>query len=237
MRRTIPSGRTRCAPSSVLTDTNRNQRGPVDLERDLCPSLIRLAQRYLEACRGNRPMTAVLERVWRRFYAETDPLVRSVVRVCRKTGDEREDRVQEGWAEIIVRLPGYHHDPERGPFRNWVFVLVRNALIKRRRGEGTRPMESLPPEIGWLEGRESDPSTNLDRFDRCLRVRRALVTSQALIGPVAYRIVILHYVASLTQDEVANRLGLTAGQVRGHLDRSRPKIRSWFERAIDSIEL
>jgi RNA polymerase sigma factor (sigma-70 family) len=225
MRRTIPSGRTRCAPSSVLTDTNQNQRGPIDRERDLRPSLIRLAQRYLEACRGNRPMTAVLERVWRRFYSQTDTLVRAAARACHAGRCPLDDCVQEAWQELVAFLPGYRHDPERGRFRDWVFVLVKRTLIRLERRERAWVFEPLPEGEGW-PGREPDPATSLDRGEIRESVLHSLTMLRGRVSRMTYHVVVLRFGAEQSKSEVADRLALSLEQVRGHVDRARARLRA-----------
>jgi hypothetical protein len=69
MKRPMPSGRSPGPGGGADCD--------VSLE------LIRLAQLYLGTCRTGGVMCPLLERAWRRFYAETDTMVHAAARSCR----------------------------------------------------------------------------------------------------------------------------------------------------------
>jgi RNA polymerase sigma factor (sigma-70 family) len=211
MKRPIPSGR---SP------------GPGgDANRDESLGMVRLAQFYLETCRTKKPICPLIERAWLRFYSETDELVRAAARSCHIDSSRLDDCVQEAWREILAFLPGYRHDPARGRFRNWIFVLVRRTLIRHKRRERGWVFETLPEGDEW-PGREPDPARSLDRVEMRKSLIHSLTVLRVRVSRMGYHVVVLHHVAEQSESEVADRLALSPGQVRGYLDRARARLRA-----------
>jgi DNA-directed RNA polymerase specialized sigma24 family protein len=228
MRRTLGPGRSSPGSSSSSQGKVERDGSTAVRGRDVDPVLIRLAQLHLECCRTGRATCPLLDGAWRRFREEVDAIIVASGRARRIAKAAMEDHRQDSWREIFVCLPGYRHDPCLGRFRDWVFVLASRTLARLERRAGGRRLEPLPDGDAW-EGREPDPGDSLDRVE----LRRALIRSLAILrrraGCTAYFVVVLRLVGGHTEAEVGDRLGLSSGQVRGHLDRARPRLRASLE--------
>lgn len=180
------------------------------------------AQSYL-ASRGTRPPPAGLAEAWGDFFLAVEPTVRSLARGAARAGMDRDDAEQEAWVALIAKLPGYRHDPARGTFLAWAAVVVRHALANsgRRRARHAAAAGRRAEVV-------EDPAERIEQAELRQRVLRALAAFRARSGPTPYRVVVLHWVDGLTIDQVAARLGLSHGQVVGHLNRSVPRLRACF---------
>lgn len=223
MRRTTLSAHGSRATAPPTTGP-RPVRPPAD---DIDMRLIGPVQVYLELRRMGVTPGPTLERAWAAFFGAANPVVLAAARAGRGTRADLADGIQEAWREIITCLPAYRHDPARGLLRDWLFVLARRAWTRMRRGGGHRPLMPLPPgAVDDIEGRPSDPSAMIERAERREQVGRRLLAFRDQAGPVEFWVVLLHWVGGGTTAQVAARLGLTDGQVRGHLARARPKLRA-----------
>jgi RNA polymerase sigma-70 factor, ECF subfamily len=99
----------------------------------------------------------------------------------------------------------------RGTPRAWIWVIARNqaALLLRRRGPATAPLEEAPP-------------SGLDPADAA--IARAGLTA-ALDGPEG-RVLRLMYVEDRPAAEVAALLGVPAGTVKSRAHRARRRLRA-----------
>jgi RNA polymerase sigma-70 factor (ECF subfamily) len=143
------------------------------------------------------------EAVYRQHFASVFRLAVSVV----GRRDVAEDLTAEAFLELHRHFAGIH----LGDLPAWLFVVVRNRARDHWRRERVReryarwlastPPPPVRPPAGptWLR---DEGLTSVQRV--CLE---------------------LHYVWGYTVDEVAARLGLTPGQVKGHLQRARQHLR------------
>lgn len=106
---------------------------------------------------------------------------------------------------VMTRLwrLAHRYDPERGSVRTWVFTIARSTAVDlyRRRPRDT-PSDDLP---------EAD-----EREDELEALLRAEVVRAALdrLGADHREVLELAYFRSLTQAEIAERLGLPLGTVK-----------------------
>jgi RNA polymerase sigma-70 factor (ECF subfamily) len=143
------------------------------------------------------------ETVYRQHFGAVFRLAVSVV----GRRDVAEDLVAEAFLELHKHFAKIHVDE----LPAWLFVVVRNKARDNWRREkvrerharwlASRPPSTVRPPAGpmWL------------RSDRLAPVQRVCLE--------------LHYAWGYTVDEVAGRLGLTSGQVKGHLQRARQQLR------------
>jgi len=143
------------------------------------------------------------ETVYRQHFASVLRLAVSVV--------GRRDVAEDLTAEAFLELHKHFERIRTDELPAWLFVVVRNRARdfwrrekvrdRHARWVASRPEPSAPPPAGpmWL------------RSERLSPVQRVCLE--------------LHYAWGYTTEEAAERLGLTAGQVKGHLQRARQLLR------------
>jgi len=127
---------------------------------------------------------------------------------------EAEDLVQETYARAL----GSAHQFDAGSnLRAWLFRILRNAFIDRRRRSQREELEADVEPAGRPSG-----ELQLDQI-------RALVTEDVSAAvhalPEAFRTVILLDLEGMTEGEVATVLGCAAGTVKSRLSRARAALR------------
>lgn len=141
--------------------------------------------------------------------ARAPQLLRSAWLLC---GDRHlaEDLVQETLAKIYVRLARLDN-----PAAYAQTTLVRTYLsLRRRRSSTEQPYADLP-----------DRAVDGNGVELRVLLGEALET----LTPLDRAVVVLRYLEDLSADEVAERLGLSAGAVRNRSMRAlaRMRERSW----------
>jgi RNA polymerase sigma-70 factor (ECF subfamily) len=141
-------------------------------------------------------------------------------RVCRRTA-MAEEIVQEAFLSMWRSRGRY--DPDRGSVRAWVLRVVRNRAIDALRRAPTLAGE-LTPDHERLPAHELTEAVVVAR-DESQQVRRAL---EAL--PSEQRQAIeLAFFGGLTHGEIAERLRLPAGTVKGRIRLGMQKLRGVLE--------
>jgi len=110
--------------------------------------------------------------------------------------------------------------PERGSVRTWLLAIARNAAIDRYRRSGSKRAQERPLEEG---AERSDPAAEavLERAVRSERVRVAL----AQLPPEQRTVIALSFYGGYAQSEIASRLGLPLGTVKGRARLAMAKLR------------
>ena len=117
-------------------------------------------------------------------------------------GGLAEDLVQETFVRLWRSSPRF--DPDRGSVRTFVFTLARRAAVdlwRRRRG------------LSATAGGGPEQAVDDDSFDELLlslELRAALDE----LTPKHRQVLELHYHADLTQQQIADRLGIPLGTVK-----------------------
>ncbi len=112
---------------------------------------------------------------------------------------EAEDAVQETFVQIWTRPQAY--DPERGEVASWIRIIARSRALDRLRRQ--RPTVPLAGEVAL-------PSP---RIDEALFMRQAL----AGLTPDQRQVIELSYYQGMTQAEIARRLAVPLGTVKGRV--------------------
>jgi RNA polymerase sigma-70 factor (ECF subfamily) len=134
-----------------------------------------------------------------------------------------EDVVQDVMTSVWRKPERF--DPERGGFRTWFLTLVRNRSIDVLRGKEKRehretqlPVQARPASVA------SDPwqavSLSLER--------KALREALDSIPADQRHIIELAYFGGYTQSEIAERLQLPLGTVKGRLRLGLEKLHSYL---------
>lgn len=116
-------------------------------------------------------------------------------------------------------------------FRGWLFAIAdhrlhdladHHATQKRHTPGGEVPLSGV---VEQLRATRTGPATAAEREERRVRLHEAL---QGL-EQAEREAILLHHFHGLTQDEVAERLGVSTKQVRGLLVRARYRLGSALE--------
>ena len=143
------------------------------------------------------------EAVYRQHFASVFRLAMSVV--------GRRDVAEDLTAEAFLELHRHFAGIDLAELPAWLFVVVRNRARDHWRRERVRDRHAR-----WLA---SAPPPTVKPQSGPLWLRDERLT------PVQRVCLELHYVWGYTVDEVAARLALTPGQVKGQLQRARQYLR------------
>src|SRR5690606_31936428 len=158
---------------------------------------------------GTRPPTTGID-LDGLFRAHATPLLRLAVVL---TGDQRlaEDLVQDAF----VRL----HRAGARPATGSELAYLRRTVVNLSHGHHRRlrVARSHPPDPPRVEVAAEVDAVRHDGQRRVLAAVRALPRRQR-------DCVVLHYSADLTDAEIADALGITAGSVKTHLHRARAAL-------------
>ncbi|MDQ3644518.1 MAG: sigma-70 family RNA polymerase sigma factor [Actinomycetota bacterium] len=138
-----------------------------------------------------------------------------------------EDVVQEAFLSVWRAAKRY--DPGRGPVRPWLLGIVRNRSIDELRRLGVHERRRVEAE--GLEDRfAARDSTDGEvlRADQSTSVRRAL----AALPEDQRRVLELAYFNGWTQTQIADRLGLPLGTVKGRARLALDKLRSALDPSL-----
>ncbi len=140
--------------------------------------------------------------------------------VCHDSGNA-EEAVQEGFLSIWRGRAGYR-PRAAGSFRGWAMETVRNRAIDshRRQGAAKRPRLSAVPVSELPEASASPLEEVIERGERDVLhgLLERLPESQAeVIG--------LAFFGGMTHTEIADRLELPAGTVKGRMRLGMEKLR------------
>lgn len=138
------------------------------------------------------------------------------------TEEDAEDLAEEVFISVYRNL--HNFDPGRAKIETWIFVIAKNRLKNYYRDKKVHL--SLDDENSYNE--PVDPVTP----DDCLYMeeKRNLVTRLlATLQPIDRQIVILSYYKEMTSDQIAEVVGLTAGNVRVRLSRALKAMRARAE--------
>ena len=129
-----------------------------------------------------------------------------------------------GWRSS-VRSSRVAGTARRGRLEDWLFVVVRNRAITlfRRQCRAENGLVDLPLDAMACSPAE-DPSVRFDRVCNIESIQAALTLLEQRTSPVTYSVFFLRQLRELSVDDVAQRLGLTCGQVRVYDHRARRKL-------------
>jgi RNA polymerase sigma-70 factor, ECF subfamily len=162
------------------------------------------------------------ERAMRALWARHAPHVDAVVR--RMVGGDHDlaaDVAQEVWIQIFRALPGYRADSQ---FSTWAHRIAvnrtLNALRKRNRLAGVET--------------EVEEHTVAIEPDHDRSFLAASIEAAAMqLAPGARMVFVLHDVEGYTHEEIAERLGITAGGSKSQLFKARAKLRRLLSHLMD----
>ena len=138
----------------------------------------------------------------------------------RSLGDRQlaEDCVQEVFVTAWRSAGSY--DPRRASISTWLFAIARNKTVDAHRRRSRRPPEPLPAR--WPNDESPDAAEVVAAGDQGERVASA----RAELPPQQLEAVSLAYFDGLTQAEIAARLGVPLGTVKGRLRLALDRLRT-----------
>jgi RNA polymerase sigma-70 factor (ECF subfamily) len=137
------------------------------------------------------------------------------------TGSLREEAVQDGFFSIWKSRAGYR--PQRGSFKVWSMRIVRNRAIDSFRGAESRPglADAVPGEDSTTVDVAGLPLSIVTADFERMRLFEAL---RRLPEPQA-EVIVLSFYGDLSQSEIALRLGVPTGTVKGRMRLGLEKLR------------
>lgn len=130
-----------------------------------------------------------------------------------------EEVAQDAFERVWREARSYR--AERGSPRTWLLAIARNAAIDRFRRSGGRVARERPLDES---AERPDPAAEdlLDRAVRSDRVRRALDG----LPPEQREVIALSFYGGYAQSEIAARLGVPLGTVKGRARLALAKLRT-----------
>jgi RNA polymerase sigma-70 factor, ECF subfamily len=156
------------------------------------------------------------EEIYRRYSSRALGLARVI---CRGS-NRAEEATQDGFVSVWRSRESY--DPDRGTVRAWLLMVIRNRSIDLMRQQGS--VDSRLCEGSELEYLPAPGSVveEVEREHEAAQLRNSL---QKL--PMSQREVIaLAYFGGLSHTEIATRLELPVGTVKGRMRLALLKVRS-----------
>ena len=138
----------------------------------------------------------------------------------RTLGDRQlaEDCVQEVF--VTAWRSAGRFDPRRASVSTWLFAIARNKTVDALRRRARRPADPLPDR--WPADEAPDAAELVVAGDQGARVASAL----AELPPQQLEAVSLAYFEGLTHTEIAARLGVPLGTVKGRLRLGLDRLRT-----------
>lgn len=130
-----------------------------------------------------------------------------------------EEVTQDAFERVWREARSYRAD--RGSVRTWLLAIARNAAIDRHRRTAPRTAPERPLEEG-LEHADPDAEAILERTVLSARVREALGTLPA----EQREVIALSFYGGYAQSEIAARLGIPLGTVKGRARLALAKLRT-----------
>jgi RNA polymerase sigma-70 factor (ECF subfamily) len=157
------------------------------------------------------------------FAALYDRHCRLAYSVAHKlTGEKQaaEDLTQEAFLKVWRSAGGYQ--PERGSVRTWILSVVRNRGIDQLRAKATRRRMQEKVEAYAPRFEPSEAFAQAWHEARLGRVRETLHT----LPHFQQQVLELAHFSDLTHKEIAERLGLPPGTVKGRMRLGLEKLRN-----------
>jgi RNA polymerase sigma-70 factor (ECF subfamily) len=156
------------------------------------------------------------------FSALHDRHSRATYSLARRlTGDEQdaEDLAQETFLKVWRSAGSYR--TQRGSVRTWMLSVVRNQSIDRLRSQASRRRTQEKAEAEAPRSQPSEVFAETWRKYRRDRVREAL----QVLPHTQHKVLALAHFSDLTNAEIAERLCLPLGTVKGRMRLGLKKLR------------
>lgn len=157
--------------------------------------------------------------LWSRHAPHIDAVVR---RLVGNDLDVAADIAQEVWIQIFRALPQYRGDSQFGTWAHRIAVnRTLNALRKTRR-------------LAKIETEVEEDSALVEMDAERVMVMQTIESAAQKLSPGARAVFLLHDVEGFTHEEIAERLGITAGGSKSQLFKARAKLRTLLAHLVDA---
>jgi RNA polymerase sigma-70 factor (ECF subfamily) len=170
-------------------------------------------------CNGSREALGLLFRRYAR-------IVRGVAYRVLRDASEADDLLQDIFL-LIHRLCGTF-DSSRGSARHWILQMTHRRAISRRRYLTSRHFYNridLDETEGWLQESRTGTWRHADSVGEALEKKQTLESWFEQLSLNQRETLQLFFFESLTFEEIAARLGQTAGNARHHYYRGLDRLR------------
>lgn len=158
------------------------------------------------------------ETALRELYEALGGRVRALALRVLGSAAESDDVLQETFVEVWRDAASY--DASRGSLPAWVCTIARRRAVDRLRRRGTRPLASAAPEPVIAVHHD-----DIEQRQARERIQRAL----AELSPEQREAIELMYFGGLSQSEVAERLGVALGTVKGRVRAAMQRLSGLLE--------
>ncbi|HEY3357921.1 MAG TPA: sigma-70 family RNA polymerase sigma factor [Polyangia bacterium] len=172
----------------------------------------------------NQPLSADLKQV--RFSAREREFVYGVALKYLKNEEDAQDVTQEA-----LILAHRHREKFRGDsrFTTWLYRIAATTALMHLRKQRRRPPPLPMASSADGEVTDLDPATAEPSAEERLTAAQQLARCDASLmemGPRYREVFRLRFVEGYTEDEIAERLGLTAANVKTRAYRARARVRA-----------
>ena len=160
---------------------------------------------------------------WSAFFETYWRLLYNVARKSGLTDADAQDVVQETVIAVARKIPGFHYDPAKGSFKQWLLLITRRRILDqlRRVYRSLPAAEGRPAELaGRLENLPADSPPPDAAIEAAWEEEWRESIYQAALARVRRRVQPKHYqvfdgcvLQGLRAPEVARMLGLNVAQV------------------------
>lgn len=175
---------------------------------------------------------------WDQFVSIYEPLVYRLARAKGLQDADAREIVQEVLVSVSRAIERWEFDPERGRFRDWLFRIARNLMIKFLTRRKYRSIGTGDSGIAQMLEQQADPvcaeeeSAQFDLEYRREVFRWAAEQVQKQVKEHTWQAFWLSSIEGQETADVAQKLEMSVGAV--HIARSR--IRSRLQEAIKTME-
>lgn len=178
---------------------------------------------------------------WDQFVAIYDPLIYRLARSKGFQDADAQEIVQEVMVAVARAVDRWEPDPKLGRFRDWLFRIARNLMIKFMTRKKHRPIGSGDSVVADLLDQQVDPASaklaeeEAAEFDLAYRretFRWAAEKVSGQVTPSTWQAFWKTSVEGRSAADVAKELQLTVGAV--HIARSR--VRGRLRQAVQQLQ-